>query len=73
MPHTITPAQRAKVDQGELPHPNKPSLFAFYERWVIPFVMLFLGWPLYLVLLPSSSFYYYYYYYYVGSFPRCQC
>jgi hypothetical protein len=49
VPHTITPEQRAKVDQGEAAHPNKPSPFAFYERWVIPFIMLFLGWPLYLV------------------------
>jgi hypothetical protein len=57
VPYTITPEQRAKVDQGELPHPNKPSLFALYERWVIPFVMLFLGWPLYLVPLPSSPCY----------------
>lgn len=54
VPYTITPEQRAKVDQGELPHPNKPSLFALYERWVIPFVMLFLGWPLYLSINASG-------------------
>merc|ERR1712000_778127 len=54
VPYTITPEQRAKVDQGELPHPNKPSLFALYERWVIPFVMPFLGWPLYLSINASG-------------------
>jgi omega-6 fatty acid desaturase (delta-12 desaturase) len=54
MPSLITPEERAKVDKGEVPHPNNPSLLALYTRWTVPFVMLLFGWPLYLAINASG-------------------
>jgi len=49
VPSVLSPEERVGVERGEINYPNYPPWHAAYTRWLHPFVMLILGWPLYLV------------------------
>jgi len=54
VPSVLSPEERVGVERGEINYPNYPPWHAAYTRWLHPFVMLILGWPLYLAINSSG-------------------